>query len=255
MTVIIATSRSGTRNLPAAAAARMSRRARGPRPSAEFRARRPSPSTTLLSIGCCRWRRPAKPVALGEHLGRVVQPSRQLFDVVGVPLESVGDRSLEQLLLGVEVIVEGADAEVGGFGDDADGRVRATFGEQRLGRLDECQRACGPSVDRGRLAAPLEGSSPRPLRLQCHQSLKNTAPTRCRPRGGIASIGGRQPCPCDRSATVLAADARPGRCATIPAGSLPAMATVKSGRTTAATAPARRSHAPSGSSSTRGRRS
>ena len=55
-------------------------------------------------------------VALGEHLRRVVQPTRQLFEVVGVPLQGVGDRSFEQLSLGVEVIVEGADAEVGRFG-------------------------------------------------------------------------------------------------------------------------------------------
>jgi hypothetical protein len=81
----------------------------------------------------------------GHRLGRVGDLLDQAIDA---PIQRLrarpGDRH-EQVVLGVEVVVEGAPGHVGGLGDllDGDG-VDAARAHERLGRLEQLPANPGP---------------------------------------------------------------------------------------------------------------
>ena len=126
----------------------MSRSARGARPRSDDSSAGPLASRISLSCGRRRNSRPvsrklAAKVSAGSSIdcGEPVQQR-----AVGV--EHVGDRGLEQLLLAVEVVVEGTHPDVGGLGDLQDRHVDLALGDEPLRGLDQRRP--------GALLAPLQ---------------------------------------------------------------------------------------------------
>ncbi len=54
-------------------------------------------------------------------------------------VERLGDRSLEQLLFALEVVVEGTHSHIGRLGDLQDGHVDLVRRDEALRRLDQCR--------------------------------------------------------------------------------------------------------------------
>ena len=95
-----------------------------------------------------------EPEAGREQLRRVVDPRQTLVEGLPELLEGVDHCRLEQLRLGVEVVVEGAEADVRALGDRLDARAGvAALGEYLPGRSHEGSTGLG--------AAPLEAVAGR----------------------------------------------------------------------------------------------
>ena len=78
-----------------------------------------------------------EPEAAGEHLRGVLDVGGQVVEQLTVAVHHCLDGSLEQLLLGLEVVVEGAHPDVSGLGDLQDRHVRPALGDERLRGPDE----------------------------------------------------------------------------------------------------------------------
>ena len=77
----------------------------------------------------------AEPEAGGDQFRRIVDPRQPLVEGLTELLQGVHHRRLEQLRLGVEVVVEGAEAHVRALGDRLDARAGVTaLGEYLPGR-------------------------------------------------------------------------------------------------------------------------
>jgi hypothetical protein len=77
-----------------------------------------------------------------------------------VGVQHVGDRGLEQLLLAVEVVIEGTHPDVGGPGDLQDRHVDLPFGDQPLRGFDQRRP--------GALLAPLQAVGRLYVRHRAH---------------------------------------------------------------------------------------
>ena len=80
---------------------------------------------------------PGEPEAAGEHLGGVLDAGGEVVEQLAVGVHHGLDGGLEELLLGLEVVVERAHAHVGGLGDLQDRHVRPALGDEGLRRPDE----------------------------------------------------------------------------------------------------------------------
>ncbi len=78
-----------------------------------------------------------------------------MVEQCAVRIEHLGDGSLEQLLLALEVVVERAHPDVGGLGDLQDRDIDLARGDECLSRRDQCGA--------GALFAPLEAIDGRYL--------------------------------------------------------------------------------------------
>ena len=85
----------------------------------------------------------------GEHLGWVVETGARGVDHLRPALENLLRRGLEEFFLADEVVVEGPEADVGGFGDLLDaGPFSAAFGDEPDGGVDECLAGAGlPAIE------------------------------------------------------------------------------------------------------------
>lgn len=83
--------------------------------------------------------------ALGEDHGWVVDVGGQLVEETAEQLEDVFYRRFEQLLLALEVVVEGTQPHVGGLGDLLDRDVEIPGGDEALGRADEGRPRARPA--------------------------------------------------------------------------------------------------------------
>ena len=135
--IVTATSRSSTSKRPASTAAAMSRRARGARPLSALSSRSTLLRRTRLSSGSRRWSRPVSRKLQANTSAGSSMSGGQVVEQLTVAVHHGLDGSLEQLLLGLEVVVEGAHPDVGGLGDLQDRHVRPAFGDERLRSPDE----------------------------------------------------------------------------------------------------------------------
>ena len=123
--------------------------------------RRPVGQQDLALLWALTEQPAGQPEAGGERLGGVVDRLGEPVQQRAVRVEHVGDRGLEQLLLAVEVVVEGTHPDVGGLGDLQDRHVELALGDQPLRRLDQRRP--------GALLAPLQAVDAAPLvRLVAH---------------------------------------------------------------------------------------
>ena len=85
----------------------------------------------------------------GEHLGGVVETGAGGVDHLRPALENLLGRGLEEFFLADEVVVEGPEADVGGFGDLLDARsFSAAFGDEADGGVDERLAGAGlPAIE------------------------------------------------------------------------------------------------------------
>ena len=89
--------------------------------------------------------------ALGEDHGRVFDPLGQSVQQRAVPVQHVLDGGGEQLLLGLEVVVEGTHPYVRGLSDLEDRRVDSPGRDEGLRSLDQrCTGACLATLRAGR---------------------------------------------------------------------------------------------------------
>ena len=84
-----------------------------------------------------------EPETAGEHLCGVLDATGEVVEQLSVAVHHRLDGSLEQLLLGLEVVVEGAHPDVSGLGDLQDRHVRPALGDQRLRSPDESRPGPG----------------------------------------------------------------------------------------------------------------
>ena len=146
------TSRSSTVNRPAASARCRSRRARGASPRGAATRSKPMRWKILAIWGCVFGRRAVMRTAAANTSAGSTMPAVATSSDRAVLLEDLLDRGVEQVLLALEVVVEGAEPDVGRVGDllDADLR-RIARGEQHAGGLDERRPGAGlPSVQPAR---------------------------------------------------------------------------------------------------------
>jgi hypothetical protein len=78
-----------------------------------------------------------EPEAAGEHLRGVLDVGGQVVEKLTVAVHHRLDRSVEQLLLGLEVVIEGPHPHVSGLGDLQDRHVRPALGDEGLRRADQ----------------------------------------------------------------------------------------------------------------------
>ena len=95
----------------------MSCRTRDARPSSALSSRSTLLRRTPLSSGSLRVRPPGEAEAAREHLRGVVDVGGQVVEELAIGVHYGLDGGLEQLRLGLEVVVEGARPDVSGLGD------------------------------------------------------------------------------------------------------------------------------------------
>jgi hypothetical protein len=81
--------------------------------------------------------------ALREGFRCILEIRRQLIHEDPMALQRIVHRSIEELLLALEVVVEGTHANVGKLGDLEDRDVRAPFRDQLLPSTNQARTGAG----------------------------------------------------------------------------------------------------------------